>query len=279
MKYSTLFSCAIFLSLFIAFLPTVSFAQNYIQSFKTGRIDWSNGIIESVAIAKPPKKAKNEAQARALAEKQAIILAHSNLKALIGRIRIDANSLLKSLLERVDKIRLQLEEMSKKAQVVDKRYEQDGSVMVTLALGLNAEFVDLVLPRHIRRIDPVRQSQISGNGSKEAFTGLIIDCRGFRVHPALAPRIIDEDNNEVYGSTYASRENALIAGIAAYAKGLHSAETHPRAGKSPLIVKGIRAANTGPCDIVVSRADASKIRGTAGNLKMLQKCRVVIVLD
>ena len=99
------------------------------------------------------------------------------------------------------------------------------------------------------------------------------------MHPALAPRIIDEDNNEVYGSAYASRENALIAGIAAYAKGLNAAEIHPRAGKSPLIVKGIRAANTGPCDIVVSRADAARIRGTASNLKLLQRCRVVIVLD
>jgi len=46
-----------------------------------------------------------------------------------------------------------------------------------------------------------------------------------------------------------------------------------------LIVKGIGTSRTGRTDIVISNADAAKIKSAASNLSLLQKCKVVIVAD
>jgi len=106
-----------------------------------------------------------------------------------------------------------------------------------------------------------------------------VDTRGFQVKPAMSPKVVDEDGNEVYGSSYVSRDYAINQGMAGYAKDLASAQTNDRVTNNPLTVKGIKTADTGDSDIVISNADAASIKGSADNLTFLQKCRVMVVLD
>jgi hypothetical protein len=48
---------------------------------------------------------------------------------------------------------------------------------------------------------------------------------------------------------------------------------------NPVSLKGIKTEGPGRSDIVISAADAEKIRSASDSLGFLKKCRVMIVLD
>ncbi|MBF0227287.1 MAG: LPP20 family lipoprotein [Desulfobacterales bacterium] len=113
----------------------------------------------------------------------------------------------------------------------------------------------------------------------EVYTGLVVDARGLNAKPAMAPKILDENGQEVYGSAFVSRDWAVQQGMSGYAKDPVAAQNNERVTDKPFIIKGIRTEGPGKADIVISNADAAKIRSSAENLSFLQKCRVMIVVD
>lgn len=254
------------------------FGQNYIQSFEKGQIDWSNGIVEAIGIGMAPADTANPAQSRAIAKSQAEASARSNLYELIADLRVNSKDRVKALLDRQGVKVESLKQSLQQPQLVDISYLEDGSVKATVAFQLNGPFADLVLPEDIVVIETVLQPQRLEE-EEGPFTGLVVDCGGFPVEPAMAPSIVDEDGEVVYGAAYASRNYAVERGMIAYARDLASTQENPRVGPRPLNVQGIRTAKTGVSDIVISNADASKVRGSPSNLRMMQRCRVIIVLD
>jgi len=144
-----------------------------------------------------------------------------------------------------------------------------------MACKLNGSFADLVLPKSIMTIKSVEQAP----GKEQSFTGLIIDCRGIPLNPALVPKVVDEDGQIVYGTAYVSRDHALEEGMAAYARGLAKARDNPRVGAKPLIVKGLRTVKARLSDIVISNADAGKIKGVGSNIRFLHRGRVLFVME
>ncbi|MFH1349507.1 MAG: hypothetical protein ABII26_01090 [Pseudomonadota bacterium] len=259
--------------------PIHVLAENYIQYFDHGKIDWSNRIIEAMGNGEPPADSINPAQARAMAKRKAVINARQNLYGLIKGLRVDSKNTIKDILSRADMIASEMQGLLGNSQVVDISYLSDGTVKAIAAVKLTDPFIDLILPRTIRDINPVQQPQIPKHSKDENFTGLILDCRGFKVNPAIVPRIIDENGAEIYGSASVSREHVIRRGMAGYARDFKAAQANGRVANKPLIVKGIRTGNQGLSDIVISNADAAKIKGTASNLSFLQKCRVIMVLD
>ena len=114
----------------------------------------------------------------------------------------------------------------------------------------------------------------------QVFTGLIIDAKGLDIKPAMAPKVFDEAGNEVYGSLYVSREFAVKYGMSGYSKSVeNAAKSVDRVGKTPAKFKAINASGANKCDVVLANADADIIRSSAKNLKFLQECRVIIVVD
>ena len=110
---------------------------------------------------------------------------------------------------------------------------------------------------------------------------MIVDCSGMRVRPAMVPKVYDEDGQLVYGPPFISREYAVKDGVARYVRDLASSKTEAdgRVASRPLTVKGIRTSKTGSSDMVISNADAARVKASAGNLRSLQRCRVLIALD
>jgi len=272
-SYTTIF----LLSLLV--LPASVPAQNYIQPLDGGRIDWTNAVVEASGKGLPPSKHSNPSQARAVAKSEAIRKAHAGLLKIIKGIQVDYRTLIQDLFDRSDDVREGVNGLLANAQVVDLTYLDDGSVEATAAIRLNGSFAEMVLPKGICTINPIQQPQTKDKKKESLFTGLVIDCRGFAVKAAMVPRIMNEDAQIVYGPAYVSREYAVKLGMAAYARDLPVAQANPRVAGNPLTVKGIRTAKTGGSDIVISNADAAKIRGTASNLGLFQKCRVMIVVD
>ncbi len=259
--------------------PVMVFAQHYIQTLEHGKIDWTNGIIEATGRGHPPGKPDNPAQGRAVAEGQAINRARQNLLKIVEGLQMNSKVLIGELLSEKQETREALQGLIKKTPLVDMTYGKFGEVRATVMLEIRGGLADLVLPGSFRKIESVHQPNASLSDAGPSFSGLIIDCRGFQVKSAIAPLVTDEDGKEVYGPAYISRDHAIRNCVASYAEDMEAAKDSPRVSENPLIVKGIRTAQTGVSDVVISNADAAKIRGTASHLILLQKCKVVIVID
>jgi hypothetical protein len=120
---------------------------------------------------------------------------------------------------------------------------------------------------------------MTGTPAGGAFTGLLIDAKGLGVMPAMAPKVVDENGNEVYGSKYVSRDYAVKQGMMGYDKDVNAARNNPRVANNPLIIKGLKAGGTNQTDIVVSNADAQRIHAAAQTQNFLDKCRAMTILD
>ena len=108
---------------------------------------------------------------------------------------------------------------------------------------------------------------------------MVVDARRIQAVPVLAPRILDESLEEVFGSAYVSREFAVQRGMVLYTTDLWKAKFHPRVSDNPLIVKALKSPWPGRCDFIISNADAAKLRSSSEHLLFMRECRVIIVLD
>jgi len=95
----------------------------------------------------------------------------------------------------------------------------------------------------------------------------------------MSPKIMDENGQEVYGSAFVSREYAVQQGMSGYAKDMTAAQSNPRVTNNPLTVNGLKTEGPGNADIVISNADASKLKSSFEHLTFMKKCRVIIVVD
>jgi len=64
-----------------------------------------------------------------------------------------------------------------------------------------------------------------------------------------------------------------------YMKDPVAAQANPRVADKPLMVKALKVSGDGRVDTVISNADAAMLQGVSQNLSMLEKCRVIILVD
>ncbi len=216
-----------FVALAVFLQPVLVFGQHYVQALEYGKIDWTNSIIEATGQGRPPSKADNPAQGRAIAEREAVQTARKNLLKMVEEIHINSKILIKDVLSEDQTIREAILEHIRSAPLVDVTYEKDGAVNAFVTLEIRGTFTDLVLPEGIRKIESLRQPGATGKPEGPSYSGLIIDCRGFQVKSAMVPVVIDEEGQEVYGPAYISREHAVANSVAGYAGELEAAKINP----------------------------------------------------
>jgi hypothetical protein len=263
-------------------VPAMVWAQNeVVQQFNNGSINWSNGKVSAVGIGAPPPDAANMAQARAMARRAAITVARRNLLEITQGVQVDSMTLVKDFVVKSDIVRTSVQGVVRNAQVVDTAYMSDGSVEVTIVMDMGGEFSSAVLPP-----PPVMSEGLPGpvppagtEVPSQVFTGLVIDARGLGTRPAMAPKILDENGKEIYGSAMVDREYAVQQGMVGYAKDLSAAQGNSRVTDRPITVKALKTSGPAKCDVVISNGDAAKLAAVAENLSFLQKCRVMVVLD
>jgi len=267
-----------------------------IEHQANGSINWSKGVVQAKGIGAPPDKYYGKPQARPMALRAARIDAMRNLLEATKGVRIDSKTTVSNFIVDSDVISAEVQGMVRGAQVVKQEYLSDGTVEITMQMSLNGGFAQLILPREIKQIEPVKPviakpqapapspppvapSIPTPKPEPVVYTGLVVDARGISVRPAMAPKVLDENGQEVYGSAFVSREFAVQQGMSGYARDLTAAQSNPRVTNSPLTAKGLRTEGSGRSDIVVSNADASRLRSSSEHLSFLKKCRVMIVVD
>jgi hypothetical protein len=127
------------------------------------------------------------------------------------------------------------------------------------------------------RLSPAPRSDTTVVFNGGVATGLVIDGRGLGLRPALLPRIIDEQGQEVYVGQVVTRTNAVEQGVAGYAKDVKAASNNFRVTDNPAVIKGLRAAGATKTDIVIGQKDAQNLRQLSSRGDFLQYCRVIIV--
>jgi hypothetical protein len=246
----------------------------------TGKIDFTTGVITAVGIGAPPANPANPAQARAMAERAAHVVALRNLLEAVKGVRVDSTTLVENFMVTSDVIKTEVSGIVQGAMPMDKKYMSDGSVEVTVGMKLTGALADALLPK-AATTPPVLMTPPAGAPAAAAqlYTGLIIDARGLNVKPAMAPKVLNEDGKEVYGSAWINRDYAVREGMVGYMKDRDAAQSNPRVTDKPLMVKALKVSGDARVDTVISNTDALMLQSASQNLTMLQKCRVIILVD
>jgi hypothetical protein len=266
------------LSVAIAIISLISFgaadfceAQGVVQQVgMNGAVDFSQRTITATGIGMAGGPG-----GRAGVIMAAKLDALRNLLSTINGITMTSQTTVENQMLASDVIKTRVEGIAKNYRMVgEPRYYDDGSIEVTIEMSLDGPFMEALLPAGMGGGQPL-SSAISG----VAYTGLIIDATGLGARPALAPRILNEDGVEVYGSSYVSRDWAIKYGMVGYEKEIESAFQNDRVTDKPLVAKGLRTEGPNRADIVISNDDAQKLHSMKENLSFLQKCRVIVLLD
>ncbi len=278
--------CAVFVVVLSLVLVTPLFAQmvgkvsemEVVERIGGGRINWSTGIVRAVGIGAPPESAVNPVQAAAMAERAAVTIARRNLLEIIKGVRVDSETVVNNFITTSDVVKTKVRGFVQGAYIVEKKPLSHGGVEVVMEIKIRGSFADTVLPKvlHTKIPEITAAEQASPT---TIYTGLVVDARGLGTRPAMAPKILNEKGEEVYGSAYVSRDYAIQQGMAGYSRNPEAAAKNSRVTDKPLLVKALRSAGSSNSDVVINNKDARILQAAAKNLKFLQQCKVMIVVD
>lgn len=231
-------------------------------------VQWDGQTVRATGSGAPDLRASNPAQKRLGAERAAQMDALRNLLAQVRGIEISAGKTVGDSLAS-DEVRGKVEGVLRGFRILAKRYFSDGGVEMDVEVPLAALTEVLVEPGEA--IDPPKPETPAPAAGKKA-TGLVVDARGLKVTPALAPKLLDEGGKPLYGPGSLSADARKSAVVASYVQSIDDAKRSRRAGEKPLVVKAARSEGT---DLILSKDEARKLAETSGTY--LAEGRVVIV--
>jgi len=279
-------------------VPVIVLGQGYVEQVgNNGSVNWTQQVMRATGIGAPNPNLPLPAQ-RASAITAAKMDALRNLIAVVKGVNLSAETTVENAMVSSDVINSKVEGAIRGFRILDTRYMTTGDVEVEVEVPITGIVLDALLPgtfgggalttgavcptcgQPLPAGSTVAGVQSTGyQAASGVVTGLVVDARGLGVRPAMAPKVMDEQGQEVYGSKYVSREYAVDIGMVGYEKDIERARTNERVTNSPLIVKAVKASGPNKTDVVVSSADVARIHGAAGNMNFLQHCKVMFVLD
>lgn len=326
-----------------------------VETVGQGTINWTSGDVIATGIGAPPASAVNPAQARAMAERAAMVVALRNLLEIVKGVRVDSETIVENFVTKNDIIRTRVEGIVRGAMPIKKQYLSDGSVEITVSMKLRGALMDAIIPESfgrksndvvppsnlptpIQRTPETKQVPLTPSAKPQPgaslpepgkrseptksepskpqptpqlqidkkpdvpkqepplspvvpatpdhttvqfkggkATGIVIDGRGLGLKPALLPKIMDPQGQEIYVGQVVPRTNAVEQGVAGYAKDVNAAANNFRVTDNPAIIRGLRASGAARTDIVLSQTDAQMLRELSNKGDFLQYCRVIIV--
>jgi len=287
----------------LVMLTSFVWAQNVNQQVgSNGVVDWSNQILRATGIGSPNPNMPETAQ-RAGAIDAAKKTALRNLLETVKGMTLDSETTVRNFMVENDVINTRVSGLVRNFTVVDTKYMSTGDIEVTVEMPLSGALTDALLPQSMggTTLGPVsgavcpccgqpwpagkqppagvNLNQPSQSAASGAYTGLVIDAKGLGARPAMAPKILDENGEELYGSKYVSRDWAVQIGMVGYDKDVSRARSNDRVTANPLIVKAIKVSGPNKSDVVVSAASATAIRNAAASQNFLDKCKVMFIVD
>ena len=268
----------------IAFVLSGISAQGVVTQLDNGSINYSEQAINAIGIGFVPSNAVNAGQARRMALRIAKQDAMRQLIEIVNGVTLTSETTMSGAMVD-DVINTKVQGFIRGARPVGQpKYLSDTSVEMEYSVPMSG-ISDIVLPPvtvpATTQAPNNNQPAAAANNTTQAggVTGIIIDARGLKARPAMAPRILDQNGNAIYGPGKYSRQYAVKNGVAGYSKTLETAQQDQRVVGNPMVVKGVGTSGTNRTDITISNADVSKIDMANRNYKVLNDCRVLILID
>lgn len=135
--------------------------------------------------------------------------------------------------------------------------------------------------KKLQETSPSETTEIAA-GVLSKYTGIIVDSSGTGAKPAMSPKLLivppPPPEKEVYSMAEADYQVALNVGLVGYASSISNAKKRKRIGSKPLIVNAIGIKKGKPSDVKIKYKDGKKILVIDEKNKVLEKCKVVMVL-
>ena len=259
-----------------------------------GHINWTSGILSAKGFGAAPPTAP-PASAQTMATRAALAVARRNLLELVEGVRIDSETLVENFMVKSDIIQSHVQGLVKNAFITKKNILADGNVEIVMSMNMWGN--DSLISNLIAETAKFSNTW-EGASHTETYTGLIIDARELGVQPATFPTVTDEKGQILYGKKTAPRDLIKKMGMVEYfVPVIQSSATSPkhflypvadqkphpaaeeRVGPRPLHIKGIQKSGSWGTDIMVSAADAEKIRQDSTLMNLLHNANVIIVID
>jgi hypothetical protein len=243
-----------------------------VQKLAHGEINWSTKSVTATGSGAANLKDGSVAKARLMAERAAKLDALRNIIETIQGIQVSGTRNAADVMSNGE-IKSKIQGMAQGFKVVDTKYYSDGSVDVIVSMPIDENLTNAL----VEKPKPTSKTRKVSTTGPESFSGLVVNARGLGLTPSMAPRILDEAGKEVYGAEIVNDKGLQQGGIASYAKSDDKAAE--RTGDKPMVVKALRIADKSKTDVVISNADADKLRDPNTNLSFLADGKVVILVD
>lgn len=241
--------------------------------------DFERNRVEADGYGLPPAYAASEAQARLLARRAAVADAQRRLAEEISGVQIDAETTVQNMQLASDTVKTRVSALIRGASIVSESYA-DGAYRVVMALplyGTGASLASAVLPPQTSAREPfpayAAPAPPPAGQTGDAFTGLVVDCTGLDLRPAMSPVIKTDAGEPIYGYKNLDPETVIRSGMAGYSKSADGGLS--RAGTNPLTVRAVGVDHY--FNPVVSAADARRILAENSAAHFLDRCAVVFV--
>jgi len=243
-------------------------------------IDWERQVVITHSLGAPNTNLPQPAW-RSSALRAARQSAYRDLLEAVKGVTVSSTTTVENSMLTSDIIKSQVEGVVRDFRVLDTRYFESMDVGIIVEMPLTGALFDAVLPGEAGgRVasTPAPGAQPAAARATGAVSGVVVDATGLDAAPAMAPKILDEDGGEVYGTTKVMRQYALQQGVVGYHNNVARASEDERVAGNPLVVRALRTTGPNGCDLIILNQDARQIRQAAGNLTFLDECRVMIVL-
>lgn len=134
--------------------PTEAF-----EVVRSGEVNWTTGQVIASGIGGVPEHAVNAAQARAMAERAAMVDAYRNLLEAVKDVRVDSQTVVENLMAANDVVRTTVSGIVRGARTIRTRHLSDGTVEVTVVMPIQGAFLDAVVPQTFGRPLDIKPSK------------------------------------------------------------------------------------------------------------------------
>jgi hypothetical protein len=238
------------------------------ETLPHGQVNWTDGVV----LSRDSATGSTRRGAGVATSQAAIQAARQGLLMAFRQVRLDASQMFGQAVSQAEARRQEVEALVAQAAVVETRYLSGGTVETAVQLPFAGRLTALFLPA---------SSTVTPDGeprSEAVHTGVVIDARGLDIQPALFPRIVDERGQTLYTPESVDTEAAVQQGYVAYAKAFDQAPAQARIGEHPLVLRALRVAGETRVDLVLSEAEATRMRDYAATRRLVRQCRVLIIM-
>ena len=249
---------------------------------------WEQGTITAEGFGTPPAGAYGS-KASIMARRAAIVDAQRNLAEQVSGVQVDAETTVENFVISSDLVKTKVSALIKGAMVVEEQMMPDGAYRVVMSMpmygtqGLASAIMPAIRdntppPPPPPVISATITTQIQMGGT---YTGVIVDAGGMGLKPSFSPVIYDTNGRAIYGVSNINYDQAISQGMVGYSASVSAAQTLPRVGATPLVIKAVQVRggnnSTNPVNVVVSVDDGDRILAANQQSQMLMNGSVVFV--